>query len=391
MKSIKIILLNYLRGDLSEKEQQELDQWIARSEDNRLLFNRINDPRLMAEALEKMDQMDEEGVWKRIEDQRKLPTLKRRFFIANWMKYAAIVMLAMGIGTYFFFFNRSYSPPDTASFVSHYTLKEDIQPGTDGATLTLSDGSRIVLDSAGNGVLFQGGSAKIIKQANGELVYETANDQPEEILFNTLSTDRGKQFYVQLPDGTRAWLNSFSSLYYPMKFTGAERRVTVTGEAYFEITPNAAMPFIVTANGQEVLALGTSFNVNAYHDEGAVKTTLLTGSVKVSSTASNVMLRPGQQSVMSTDGNMQVKEADVVQAVAWKNGYFSFVNADIKQIMRQLSRWYDVDVVYEGNIPKVEFSGEIGRSLTLGQLLDILNETRIGYRLENKKLIIMPG
>lgn len=389
MKSIKIILLNYLRGDLSGKEQEELRRWIERNEDNRLLFNRINDPRLMAEALEKMDQMDEEGVWRKIELERKLPTAGRWF--SGWIRYAAMILLATGVGAYFFFFNRTDAPDNDFSSTAQYVLENDIQPGTDGAILTLSDGSKIVLDSAGNGVLFQEGSAKIIKQADGALVYKTEKGKAEEVLFNTLSTDRGKQFYVQLPDGTRAWLNSYSSLYYPMQFTGKERRVTVTGEAYFEVARNADMPFIVVANGQEILALGTSFNINAYHDEGAVKTTLASGSVKVSSAVSAVTLKPGQQSILSSNGNMQVQEADVSRVIAWKNGYFSFVNADIKQIMRQLSRWYDVDVVYEGETPKVQFSGEIGRSLTLGQLLDILNETRIRYRLENKRLIIMPG
>jgi ferric-dicitrate binding protein FerR (iron transport regulator) len=390
VNDIKEILLKSLKGQLTNSEQLELDHWLNLDPSNRELYERLNNPEAIASALQMMQQVNEEAAWQKISGLTQpapvLSVVKSARF--RWIKYAAaVVIIAAGAGT-FYFSQRAYKVESSAS--DQATIREnDVQPGTTGAVLTLSDGSKISLDSAGSGTVAAQGNTQVVKLSDGRLAYQVKGSQAN-ILFNTLSTDRGKQFQVVLPDGTKVWLNAASSITYPTAFIGKTRRVRMTGEAYFEVAKNAAMPFVVETPGQETTALGTSFNINSYEDEEKVRTTLLEGSVRISHSSAHQLLRPGQQSVIGKEpGDMLVKEADVQQAIAWKNGYFSFTNADLKVIMRQLSRWYNVDVIYEGEGPKVEFSGEIGRTLTLAQLLDILKETRIRYRIENKKLIIM--
>lgn len=237
-----------------------------------------------------------------------------------------------------------------------------------------------------------------VAMKDGQLVYTKAggNNQVAKtaITYNTMATPRGRQFQMKLPDGTEVWLNAGSSLKYPTAFIGKERRVEITGEAYFEVAKNPNMPFRVAINDHtDVEVLGTHFNVNAYNDESSINTTLLEGIVKVHFNSQDQLLKPGQQSQVfnTTDKVKLVSDADVNAAVAWKNGSFSFNNATLTDLMRQLSRWYDIDVEYKGAIPADTFSGEIDRTLTLDQVLKGLTKTRIHYVIENNhKLIILP-
>jgi transmembrane sensor len=190
-----------------------------------------------------------------------------------------------------------------------------------------------------------------------------------------------------LEDGTGVWLNAASSIKYPTAFTGNERRVEITGEAYFEVAHNADKPFRVTFNEQTVEVLGTHFNINAYADEPAAKTTLLEGKVKLTNKAQSAMLLPGQEAVLVTNG-YQVKEADLEQAMAWKNGIFYFDNTDVKTIMRQVARWYNVQVEYEGKVTDYKFAGDLRRNTNLANVLQILEQAGIHFRMEGRKLIV---
>jgi ferric-dicitrate binding protein FerR (iron transport regulator) len=322
---------------------------------------------------------------------------------SGWWAAAAILLVLLSVGTYYLFNQSSASLP--AATVA--AVMNDVKPGTEGAMLTLADGRQVLLDSLGNGIIAMQGNAEI-KLNDGQLVYNKAGKgsalNAGATVYNTMSTPRGRQFQLMLPDGTKVWLNAASSLTYPVAFTGKERKVAITGEAYFEVAKNAHLPFRVTINDQtEVEVLGTHFNVNAYSDEEVIKTTLLEGSVKVKHAAkpqisdlrlpTSVVLTPGQQAQVSgKDSTVKlVKEANVNEAMAWKNGTFSFTNADLPAVMRQLSRWYNIEIEYKGDIPGGTFSGEIGRSLTLDQVLKGLTTTRIHYHIEkDNKLLILP-
>jgi transmembrane sensor len=258
----------------------------------------------------------------------------------------------------------------------------------------LADGKRIILTGAKNGTIAKDHNAIINKTADGQLVYqsddkETASSKrPAE---NLLQTPRGGEYHLILADGTNVWLNAASSIRYPTAFTGNDRRVEVTGEAYFEVAHNAAKPFRVTSKGQTVEVLGTHFNINAYDDEPGIKTTLLEGSVKVSNKDQKAILKPGQQAIVqSINNSIIIKNANTEEVVAWKNGYFLFDGEKIESIMRKVSRWYDVDVQYEQTMPDVAFGGSISRFENVSQLLEVLQRTgSVHFKIEGRRLTVM--
>lgn len=306
-------------------------------------------------------------------------------FLRHWGWAAAVVFLLLGTGVYYWF----QQTPRTE--ITKAYPAGDIAPGTSKATLTLSDGSKVTLDSAGNQVVQQGATA--IRQQGSSLQYDTKGSGTA-VAYNTLSTPRGGQFQVVLPDGTKVWLNAASAIRYPTFFSGAERLVELTGEAYFEVARNADMPFRVKINTTNTIeVLGTSFNVNAYTEESYISTTLLEGAVRVSSGGKKVTLKPGQQAQSFADQPLVkvLEHADISKAVAWKNGLFNFQDAGLQEVMRQLSRWYDIEVIYEKGIPDLEFIGEIERSLPLSEVLKGLRMSGVNFRLEQgKRLIVYP-
>lgn len=272
---------------------------------------------------------------------------------------------------------------------SNNVYKNDVLPGGDKAILKLADGSTIVLDEALNGALAKQGNTKVIK-LNGKLNYN-ASTGANEVLYNTISTPRGGKYQIELPDGSQVWLNAASSLHFPTAFVGKERRVEITGEAYFEVAKNKAMPFIVSVNGAQVLVLGTHFNVMAYSDEASVKTTLLEGAVKfVKGNVTNI-LKPGQQSQLLKSGQVKVVvEVDVDEVVAWKNGMFNFQGEDIGTVVRQLARWYNVDVVYDRTIDDL-FYAKIPRSTKLSEVLRLLELTgKVHFEINGRKVTVKP-
>jgi ferric-dicitrate binding protein FerR (iron transport regulator) len=270
-----------------------------------------------------------------------------------------------------------------------------VVPGGDRALLTLADGTVIPLDSAANGTLALQGGVTIQKLDSGGLAYSAAPGNADAaVTYNTLATPRGGQFRLTLPDGSRVWLNAASSIRYPTAFTGGERKVELTGEAYFEVEGNADMPFrVALQGGGEVRVLGTHFNINAYADEALQKTTLLEGAVSVTSAGSQKTLRPGQQAQVqpgNSAGDIAVRDTDVEEVVAWKNGYFQFNQADLGAVMRQIARWYDVEVSYEGRIPQRKFWGDISRDAGIAEVLKVLESSSVRFRIEGKKIIVTP-
>jgi transmembrane sensor len=319
----------------------------------------------------------------------------RKFSVGagGWRKLAVAALVLLLIGKAVLFFrptppakNHPMAPVQPAKYA------HDLPPGKNNATLTLADGHSIVLDSAVNGRLAQQGNAKVVK-LNGQIAYtNSGNAQGDEtIMFNTISTARGNQYQLTLSDGSRVWLNAASSLRFPTAFKGKERRVELTGEAYFDIAKNAAMPFKVQAGSGEIDVLGTHFNVNAYADEPSVKTTVLEGAVAVKKELSRQLLAPGQQAEFSPKGSISLSEnVDVTRETAWKDGFFWFNNTDIRTLMRQVSRWYDVEVEFQGNITDDGFTGKVSRNVPLSKLLNVLEQYEIHFKIEGKKIIVLP-
>lgn len=263
----------------------------------------------------------------------------------------------------------------------------DVQPGREGAILTRSDGTTIMLDSLHAGELKEKNGARARLQ-QGLLSYAHTNTTDVTLIFNTITTPNARTFHLRLEDGTEIWLNAGSSVTYPVVFTGKERKVKITGEAYFEVAKAAGKPFIVNINDRaEVEVLGTHFNVNAYTDEPAIRTALLEGSVKVHAGRSKPeLLKPGQQAVINGE-HLQVMPVEQEEVTAWRKGLFHFRNTTIPDMMRQVARWYDVDVRFEGEIPERTFSGDIERKLSLQQVLAILRVTRINFTIDNQTQI----
>ena len=297
---------------------------------------------------------------------------------------AAVVVVAVGV---WLLWGRPEKKNSVAA-VAHASI--DVLPGGNRATLRLAGGGVIVLDSATNGLVAKQGGMQVQKSGDGRITYEK-KATTTDILYNTLTTPRGGQYHLTLADGTEVWLNAASSITYPTAFAGAERKVVITGEAYFEVKPEAARPFVVHSGSLDVTVLGTSVDINTYTDEPMPAATLITGRVRVSGGGAAQLLAPGEQARLGKNGMELVPHADIAGVLAWKNGRFAFDGADLPTVMRQLARWYDVDVSYEGVVPKRTFDGKLPRSLTLDQVLRLLAAERIHYTIEpGRRLVIRP-
>jgi ferric-dicitrate binding protein FerR (iron transport regulator) len=303
-----------------------------------------------------------------------------------WAAAAAILVLCIAGGSWYGLQRQSATEAGHNAKAVH-----DVGPGKEGAILTLANGKTIVLDSLGNGLVASQNGTQVVLN-NGSLQYNA--EAADDISFNTMTTPRGRKFQLVLPDGSKVWLNAASSLRYPTAFSGKERRVEITGEAYFEVSKNAAMPFIVKINDHtDIQVLGTQFNVQAYADEASIHTTLLEGAVRIRSHEQTRVLSPGQQAQISNSQGdlLVVNQANLEQVTAWKEGYFNFSGASLAVVMRELSRWYDIEVVYEGKIPDQQFEGELPRTLKLSQVIKILTKVDIKFRIEQgHKLVVLP-
>ena len=300
----------------------------------------------------------------------------------KWKKLAVAASLIFGIGTGSYFLYNKFSPPQTAQT---NLVKSDLLPGRNKAILTLASGKKIILTGTSNGKVATEKNAIVNKSGDGLVTYR-ANDHREDkgIAFNTLVTPKGGQYTLLLSDGTRVMLNAASSITFPVVFAGSERRVKLIGEAYFEVAHNKSKPFHVESKGQDVEVIGTHFNVNSYSDEPATQTTLLEGSVKINNT---IVLKPGQQASLMATG-VSVKNVNTDEISAWKNGLFEFSNASIESVMRQLSRWYDVEIIYEGQVPKTVINGEVYRNMNGDKVLEVLKSLKIHFRIQGRKIYV---
>lgn len=390
----------YLENRISPGELKELFRYIREAEQDDLLQDEIVQVFRQIQPGKGSGQVDWETMFSKIvrlpEKAAYRPVRKTRRL---WRNAAAVFLLLIaGSGVFLHFHHRS---PDVATreVTDPGNGETDIMPGGNRAVLILADGGQVQLDSINNGKLASQGSISVIKAGSGSLTYrpeadgtreqEGAQNKPGSTAYNELVTPRGGQYQLTLSDGTKIWLNAASSIRYPVAFSGRERNVEVTGEVYFEVAHDAKRPFTVRVGNEIIEDLGTRFNVNAYPDEPAMRMTLLQGGIRMR----NIILRPGEQAIITKSGRMTVKEtADANKAIAWKNGFFAFDNASLETVMRKLSRWYDIDVVYEPGVNNDQrFSGRIDRGLALTQVLNGLKQTKAHFRIEaSRKVVILP-
>lgn len=369
-------------GTITPEERTRLFDW----------YDRFDDTTLTLEA-------DQAVAFSRLKNEM-LQDIRGKIKPAGKLRYivrasaAAAVLLLLATGGWLALHTRATPQLVTSTPAKNTSRTNDIAPGSNKAMLTLADGSTVILDSARMGNLAKQGNAEVIKRGDGQLQYTSTDAPPATMVYNVLSTPRGGQYRLKLQDGTDVWLNASSSIRYPTAFLGKERRVEITGEAYFEVAKNAEMPFRVSvkdpADGKstEIEVLGTGFDVNAYKDEKDLRTTLVEGSVKVTSGVEAVTLKPSEQAISSGSQLRKMALENTEQTIAWKNGYFEFDNADIPTIMRQISRWYDVDVEYQSKGSEDRFSGRFSRNVSLAVVLQILHTSGVQLLADDKKIVI---
>ena len=312
------------------------------------------------------------------------PVHRVHFLRQAWFRYASAAVLVITFSILTWMIIKPAGQQQTSSNAT--TPVPVIPAGTDKAVLQLADGKTIQLDSTSGQIIHDGNLN--VNNNSGKLNYDGVSSKVE---WHTLSTPRGGQYNLRLPDGTEVWLNAASSITFPNSFTGNERLVKITGEVYFEVAQQKDQPFKVDINGKaSVEVLGTHFNINAYADEPYIATTLTEGAVKMTDRQQSAVLSPGQQARINTKGMNVLKNADTDLVLAWKNGLFRFEAASIEEVLRQLARWYDVDIVMEQNDPDILFSGEINRNLTLMQALIVLDKMGVRFSLQGRSLTVKP-
>ncbi|MFT4017225.1 MAG: FecR domain-containing protein [Agriterribacter sp.] len=380
---IQALIQKSLEGSITTDEKVILDDW----------YYTIS-PEEMAMFSEETENSIGKRIKSRLDDYIIYERMAARHKRQSVLLRAAVVISLVSVSCllYYFIANRSREKK-TIPEVAAIKAVKDVSPGGTKATLTLGDGSIVVLDSSSNGQIGLQGNTKVIKLDNGQLKYQKGKNGENNtaVVYNIITTPRGGQYQVVLADGSVVWLNASSTLKCPTEFRDSLREVEITGEAYFEVAHNALKPFRVKVRDMYVNVLGTSFNVMAYDDEASINTTLLKGSLKVSSGENSKLIKPGQQAKLNGKGNFQlIPDADVEEAVAWKNGKFSFNSADIKAIMRQVERWYDVDVIFERE-GDLHFTGELSRFVNVSQLLRKLELTNeVHFRIEKGRITVLP-
>jgi transmembrane sensor len=376
INQVKELIDKFNAGQCSEEEKALLETWYVENDE----FSQDLTPDMLATAVDR--------VWSKLQQPATPePEIPKISYAFSWrMVAAASVLLFLIAGGYFW---RYKTPKNTTFSTANHN---DLAPGKEQATLTLANGSKIILTSNLSGKLAQQGSTLINVNAGHALAY-IAGVPDSKISYNTLSTKNGEQSPLPLilADGSKVWLNAASSITFPVSFSGKDRTVTITGEAYLEVAHNERQPFRVITPRQTIEDLGTHFDVKAYDNEPALKTTLLEGSVSVSSGSHSVILNPGQQAdLIKNDAHLLVKNVDVDGVIAWKNGRFHFDHADIQTVMREFARWYDVDVQYIGDIPAKAITGNINRNSKASVALQIIGILGVHYEIQGKTIIIKP-
>jgi ferric-dicitrate binding protein FerR (iron transport regulator) len=422
---ITSLIEKFLEERLSPEEEKELKDWLAEAEHNDSFFRQITDKNELREKLRIYASADSEAIWKKtlqkIDGGAKLielyPEKKTVRLPFGKIAIAASIVLLVSAGTWYFFnqptSNQTAKTDNTSSSTidNNGGTRSQILPGGSKATLTLADGSTIMLHSVQNGNLAEQGHMQITK-TDGRLIYNKKPDSDGSLsgtdLYNTVTTPRGGEYQITLPDGSKVWLNAASSLRFPIAFAGNERIVELTGEAYFEVNPQlqsgalkspgkngkiAKTPFIVKistpgGNRNEVEVLGTHFNVMAYTEEGSIKTTLVEGKVKVTSGSKFETILPGEQAKLNA-GDISVKNVDAEDVIAWTNGFIPVGGPDIEYTMRQIARWYDVSIDYQGKKPVGSFEGKLPRATSIENIIKLLNANNIKARLKEKERTIV--
>lgn len=378
----------YLNGSASKKERTFLEKFYENHDREHDVLDQYTD-----QDRDALGREMEENILHRISGNH---GKKLSLFVWPRLAAAAAVVL-MTLGILFYLRNR---PENTFRPIAQKPT--DFAPGGERAMLTLTDGSTVMLDSATRGRIASQGNATIVKDGDGELSYQISEKEEEVAGMNTVSTPAGGQYSIKLADGSQVWLNARSSITFPTAFYGHERRVKVQGEVYFEIRKENGRPFVVDVDGkQQVVVMGTHFNINAYADEPEIRTTLLEGAVRVTTAdagGENLLLIPGEQASGQPGGHLRKAEVDVNEAVAWKNGLFQFRETSLAAIMRDIGRWYNVEVTYPQGIPDKRFSGKLRRNSKASEILEILKFAGVNFRIEgtesvgyNGRIVVLPG
>lgn len=374
----KELLNKYMKGECTPEEKGLVEHWYLSESSKQSLPDDQEDF-----SPEKMQ------MWDEISEMSDLQNRRKRSGVILWgTSIAAAVLLIFSISNNFFIEKEE----------ALISKKENVQvfdkeAGSNKAVLTLGDGSKIILDDALKGNIAIEGGISIRKSSDGSIVYdipELAVRNSKSVPYNTIETPKGGKYQVILPDGSIVWLNAGSLLRFPAIFTGNERNVELSGEAYFEVAKNIDMPFNVRTKNMNIHVTGTQFNVMAYNDESYSAATLVEGSVQVSNPSQKLFLQPGEQVLANETSNLSKRDADIEETIAWKNGLFQFNNSDIHTVMNQISRWYDVSIEYRGRVPEKHFGGYISRESKLSQVLKMLELSGVRFSIEEKKIIVLP-
>lgn len=372
---MNVLAKKWQEGTLSPREKQEFEEWYASFDDSVIELE-------MGEDIISV----KERIYRSVENEMGNPHSKRSFVRSSFFRIAAaLLVFSIAAGNYFY---TSVTKTDALS-----TAKHDIAPGGEKAILILSDGSKVELDGKSKDQVLAIEGAEI-ERKDGQLVYTAGSSRPndEAPVYHTIQIPRGGTYELTLPDGTNVWLNAATTLRYPTDFFGDTREVELSGEAYFEVAKDENKPFIVKSKKFDIEVLGTHFNVNAYDDNSEIETMLYEGKVKiVQPDHKSVVLKPMQQATVNafTD-DLDVKDIDSKDAISWKDGDFVFDNELITNVMKKISRWYDVEVVYDGPLPKARYVGKVSRYENVSQVLKMLSLTNtIHFKVEERRITVM--
>jgi transmembrane sensor len=375
-----------LTGDISLEEDLWLKEWVDESAANRAYFEKLTDHTYLEEKLYVWNTIDNQKAWEKLEGRLEAKETASRFNYLSLLKYAAIVLLFLTVAIVLYRENNK----QVKKIAEQPLAQSQIKPGSNHAILILGNGQKVALKKHAQLAINENDGTAVSNQ-NDVLAYkhdeQSSNDQ--KLIYNTIVVPRGGEYRLILADGSKIWMNSASTLRYPTSFSGNERRVYLTGEAYFEVAKNTRMPFIVKTNKTEVQVLGTHFNVMAYDDESNSKTTLLEGAVRVQSAAVVNIIKPGQQAIVDNQGQQKItSDINIDEEIAWKNGLFIFKDTGIKEIMQQAARWYDIDVVYEGKVPVIQFSGQMSRKVDFAGFSTILKYAGLHFNIKGKTVTV---
>lgn len=375
-----IYLLSKRREELlSSDDEKELSDWITASQDRESLFKELLDAQYIDDSL---------TFFSLFTADKSLPSIKQKMVNYTrkryWLRYAGVAAAICLLSLAAYFYN------------AHLSMSNTIQPGASHATLALANGAQINLDKIVLGQTKELQGLRISKDRKGSLTcqYLASNDNPtnQAAAFHTITTPAGGEYRIVLPDSSTVWLNAQSSLRFPTHFNRSERRVEFSGEGFFEISKQVKAPFKVSIkNHQDILVLGTAFNISAYAEENSIRTTLFEGAVSIQTSTQQQLLKPGQEAqVFRESDKLKIQDADLYEARAWREGYFVFKNEPIVDIMRKISRWYNIEVVYQGNVEKLIFGGVFSRSKPINKLLNSFSSTgTIRYTIKGRRVTII--